>query len=109
MAAENSRSKPNVLITGTPGTGKSVTATEVAHKTGAHQVNIGDVAKVNNFYLEWDQQFQCHVLDEDKVSNTVVLNLGSTYRTVHNSRCYNQTKGRGGLGTRLVNTFLIIN
>ena len=69
MAAKSMRSKPNILITGTPGTGKSITSTEVAQKTGMNQVNVGDVAKTNNFYLEWDEQFQCHVLDEDKVCN----------------------------------------
>ena len=61
------RTKPNILITGTPGTGKSITATEVAQKTGLKYTDIGEVAKIGQLYDGWDEQFQCYILDEDKV------------------------------------------
>jgi broad-specificity NMP kinase len=66
--ASASRSRPNILITGTPGTGKSVTGTELAKRTGLSYVNIGELAKENDLYEGWDDELDCHVLHEDKVS-----------------------------------------
>ncbi|KAK3709905.1 hypothetical protein QZH41_020019 [Actinostola sp. cb2023] len=65
--ASASRSRPNILITGTPGTGKSVTATELAQRTGLNYINVGEFAKENDLYEGWDNDLECHVLDEDKV------------------------------------------
>ena len=62
-----SRQLPNILITGTPGTGKTTTANELAAQTGLRCVSIGEVAKENNFYDGWDEELECHVLDEEKV------------------------------------------
>ena len=63
----NPRSRPNVLITGTPGTGKTLTATEVVQRIGFEHRNVGDIAKIGQMYEGWDEKFQCHILDEDKV------------------------------------------
>ena len=49
------------------GTGKSVTSAEVASRTGLRHVDVGTVAKDNNFYEGWDEQYQCPIVDEDKV------------------------------------------
>lgn len=80
--ASASRSRPNILITGTPGTGKSVTGTELAKRTGMNYVNIGDLAKENDLYEGWDDELECHILDEDKVSvkkNNFILFLSSLW------------------------------
>lgn len=71
--ASGGRLKPNILITGTPGTGKTLTATEVAQRSGLRHINIGDIAKKGDLYDGWDDQYQCHILDEDKVSNKLML------------------------------------
>ena len=63
------RTKVNILITGTPGTGKSITASEVAERSGLRHIDIGQVAKAENYFDGWDDQFQCYILDEDKVNS----------------------------------------
>ena len=68
MAGRITRTRPNILVTGTPGTGKTITCSEVADKTGYKHVDIGQVAKVNRYYEGWDEQYQCPILDEDKVN-----------------------------------------
>ena len=65
--ASSGRSKPNVLITGTPGTGKTLTATEVIQRVEFEHRSVGEIAKIGQLYEGWDEKFQCHVLDEDKV------------------------------------------
>lgn len=67
MAGRITRTRPNILVTGTPGTGKTITCTEVADKTGYKHIDVGQVAKVNRYYEGWDEQYQCPILDEDKV------------------------------------------
>ena len=66
-SASRDRCRPNILITGTPGTGKTVLGKELAKRTGMNYINIGDLAKENNFYEGWDDEYQCHMLDEDRV------------------------------------------
>jgi len=39
------RTKPNILITGTPGTGKTTTSALLAEQTGLKHVNVGDLVK----------------------------------------------------------------
>ena len=63
------RQRPNILITGTPGTGKSITATEVATRTNLQHYDCGELARQNSLYEGWDEQYECHILDEDKVMN----------------------------------------
>ncbi len=65
--ASSGRTRPNILITGSPGTGKTLTATEVVQKTGFEHRSVGDIAKIGQLYEGWDDKFQCHILDEDKV------------------------------------------
>ncbi|XP_064621076.1 adenylate kinase isoenzyme 6-like [Lineus longissimus] len=58
---------PNILITGTPGTGKTTLAKELAQQSGLNLCNIGDLAKENNLFEGYDDELQCPILDEDRV------------------------------------------
>jgi len=58
---------PNILITGTPGTGKSTLGQEVASRLGLQYINVGDVVKENDLHEGWDEEYQCHIIDEDRV------------------------------------------
>jgi adenylate kinase len=61
------RLKPNILITGTPGTGKTTTCALLAETTGFKHVNIGDLVKKDSLHSGWDDDYECYVIDEDKV------------------------------------------
>ncbi|XP_010483677.1 PREDICTED: adenylate kinase isoenzyme 6 homolog [Camelina sativa] len=70
MAGANdgtSRLRPNLLITGTPGTGKSTTAAALAEATNLKYICIGDLVKEKNLHDGWDSQFKCHIINEDLV------------------------------------------
>lgn len=55
----------NILICGTPGTGKSTLAEKVVEETGWKLVNVGQYAKDNGHISDYDPSRDCGVLDED--------------------------------------------
>ncbi|XP_063681407.1 adenylate kinase isoenzyme 6-like [Bolinopsis microptera] len=65
------RKHPNILITGTPGTGKTKLATRLAELTNMKHINIGKVAEENECYDGYDENLACKVLDEDKILNCI--------------------------------------
>lgn len=60
---------PNVLITGTPGVGKSSLCEELVKRLGEgyRWHNVSKIAKDNKFVGEYDEELDCPELDEDKV------------------------------------------
>ena len=62
------RSKPNILIAGTPGVGKTTMCKKLVEKAkNFKSINIGEFAKENDCLDEWDMELECHELNEDKV------------------------------------------
>ncbi|VDK34837.1 unnamed protein product [Taenia asiatica] len=65
------RALPNILITGTPGCGKTTLATELARVSGLSYISVNDVAKADNLYDGYDEVNECHILDEDRVIDEI--------------------------------------
>ncbi|ETW10163.1 hypothetical protein H310_00533 [Aphanomyces invadans] len=61
------RRLPNILVTGTPGTGKTTLCQLLAERTSLRNVNVGDLVKERDLHAGRDEAFDCFVLDEDKV------------------------------------------
>lgn len=61
------RTSPNIIITGTPGTGKTTTCETLAQNTGLKHLEISSVAKDRDCNESWDEEFKSWVVDEDKV------------------------------------------
>ena len=62
------RCLPNILICGTPGTGKSTLSQALVESIGNDEFkycNVGQIASENSCFDEWDDQYECHVLNED--------------------------------------------
>ena len=58
------------------GTGKSLTCQEVSSQAGLVYVDVGVFARENGLLSGWDEQLQCHVLDDDMVQNCADYVLG---------------------------------
>lgn len=69
------RQRPNIVLCGTPGTGKSTIAGQVSEKTGMRHVDVSEWAKSNQCLDGWDDARNCAILDEDKVNNLLAPQL----------------------------------
>ena len=67
---------PNILITGTPGTGKTSTAQIAAEKSGFTWINVGDLVKKHECHEGMDGEFDSYILDEDKLCDVMEPILG---------------------------------
>ena len=64
------RLKPNIIITGTPGVGKSSHCELLASNTDLEHLSINTLAKEKGCHEGWDKEFQSWIIDEDKVRHS---------------------------------------
>jgi len=67
------RRLPNIIITGTPGVGKTSHCEALAERSGElglglRHVSVNQVVKDKQCHEGWDDEYQSWVVDEDKVS-----------------------------------------
>ncbi|PSR95169.1 Adenylate kinase isoenzyme 6 like [Actinidia chinensis var. chinensis] len=118
------RKKPNILVTGTPGTGKTTTSYLLAEATLLRHVNVGDLVRDKNLHDGWDDQLDCHVINEDLVCDELedMMEEGGNIVDYHgcdffperwfdlvavlqteNSVLYDRLSKRGYTGSKLTN------
>lgn len=59
--------QPNILVTGTPGAGKTHFAKAVAENFGLKFLEIAKIVQDKKFTDGFDEALECPILDEDKV------------------------------------------
>lgn len=71
MTTHHPRVHPVILLTGTPGTGKTTHAALLASTSSSPMVhiNVSDLVKEKGFHEGWDEEYQSWIVDEDKVSH----------------------------------------
>jgi adenylate kinase len=72
MSMEESRPRldPVIVITGTPGTGKTAHAQLLQSESPVplKHINVGDLVKEKGLHKGYDAEWQSYIVDEDKVS-----------------------------------------
>lgn len=68
LIMKQTRFLPNIIITGTPGCGKTSHAESlVSLLSGYSHYNVSEVAKERKCFESYDKEFDTHVVDEDKL------------------------------------------
>lgn len=68
MTTHHPRRYPVILVTGTPGTGKTLHSTVLSHELDdAVHLNVGDIVKAHNLHEGWDEEWQSYTVDEDRL------------------------------------------
>ncbi|KAF4895339.1 Adenylate kinase isoenzyme 6-like protein HBR1 [Colletotrichum fructicola] len=65
------RASPNIIITGTPGVGKTTHCEELARRSGLTHLSVNQVVKDRECREGWDDEFQSWIVDEDKLLDAI--------------------------------------
>jgi 2-phosphoglycerate kinase len=65
------RSQPNLIVTGTPGVGKTTHCEILAQNTGLKHLSINDIVKERGCHDGYDEEFKSWIVDEDKVCTLI--------------------------------------
>lgn len=78
LSQSNTRTLPNILLTGTPGTGKTRLASAIAVSTpGFKHLNIAEMVKLNSWYESFDEAYDSLILDEKKLIKGIKRELAT--------------------------------
>ncbi|KAJ4339528.1 factor activating pos9 [Didymella glomerata] len=61
------RKNPNIIVTGTPGVGKTTHAEQLARATGLKHVSVNQIVKDEGFHEGKDEETGSWIVDEDKL------------------------------------------
>jgi adenylate kinase len=75
------RNNPNIVVTGTPGVGKTTHAEQLASDLGFKHISVNQIVKDEGFHEGKDEETGSWVVDEDKVwcSSQVQLSCPSEW------------------------------
>ncbi|KAF7862813.1 uncharacterized protein EAF02_010362 [Botrytis sinoallii] len=65
------RTQPNIIITGTPGVGKTTHCEQLAESTGLKHLSVNDVVKEKGCHEGWDDELKTWIVDEDKLRDEI--------------------------------------
>ncbi|KXH59312.1 POS9-activating factor FAP7 [Colletotrichum nymphaeae SA-01] len=65
------RTSPNIIVTGTPGVGKTTHCEELARRTSLKHLSVNQVVKDRECHEGWDDEFQSWIVDEDKLLDAI--------------------------------------
>ncbi|KAL8944409.1 MAG: hypothetical protein Q9216_000460 [Gyalolechia sp. 2 TL-2023] len=70
-----SRSKPNVIVTGTPGVGKTSLCKALLDTTDLQHLPVNRIAKEGECHEGWDEDMKSWIVDEDKLLDAIEVEI----------------------------------
>ncbi|MCJ1329917.1 factor activating pos9 [Thelotrema lepadinum] len=65
------RKKPNIIVTGTPGVGKSSHCELLAQNTGLKHLAVNQIIKDKGCHEGWSEEFGSYIVDEDQLLDAI--------------------------------------
>ena len=62
-----SKGQPNIIVTGTPGVGKTSHCELLAQNSGLKHLSINHIIKERGCHDGWDDDHRCWIVNEDNV------------------------------------------
>ncbi|KAF7562572.1 hypothetical protein G7046_g1554 [Stylonectria norvegica] len=66
------RQSPNIVVTGTPGVGKTTHCEILAERTGLRHVSVNQVVKDKECHEGWSDEYHSWIVDDDKMEKTLM-------------------------------------
>ncbi|MCJ1310185.1 factor activating pos9 [Agyrium rufum] len=73
-----SRTRPSIIVTGTPGVGKTLHCERIAQESGLEYISINKFAKQHDCHDGYDEELQTWVVDDDKLLDALEPLLAKT-------------------------------
>lgn len=73
------RTSPNIIVTGTPGVGKTTHCEVLAERTGLRHLSVNQIVKDRECHEGWDEEYQSWIVDEDKVTFSSSSSISSFF------------------------------
>ena len=87
LKTEDDRSRPNILVTGTPGSGKTCTSALIAERCGFAHVNVTELVKAEELHDGMDEKWDSLILNDDKVCDHMEEMMGEGGNVVDFHTC----------------------
>eukprot|EP00486_Rosalina_sp_Unknown_P001848 CAMPEP_0201572924 /NCGR_PEP_ID=MMETSP0190_2-20130828/16494_1 /ASSEMBLY_ACC=CAM_ASM_000263 /TAXON_ID=37353 /ORGANISM="Rosalina sp." /LENGTH=106 /DNA_ID=CAMNT_0047999297 /DNA_START=1 /DNA_END=318 /DNA_ORIENTATION=+ len=72
MNGQNTNNRgPNILITGTPGVGKTSLISALCEETSLKNIDVNQIIKTQKFHEGMDKERDCLIVDEDKLMDYI--------------------------------------
>ncbi|KEZ40251.1 Adenylate kinase isoenzyme 6 [Scedosporium apiospermum] len=65
------RDSPNIIITGTPGVGKTTHCELLSQRTGLRHLSVNQIVKDKGCHEGWDEEYSCWIVDEDRLLDSL--------------------------------------
>lgn len=90
VTAATEMKQPNILVTGTPGVGKSHLCQRLAEQLGFKWQSVSAIVQEQGCVEEYDEEFECPVLDEDKLLDYLepIMQQGGNIVEYHSSEFF---------------------
>eukprot|EP00931_Biecheleriopsis_adriatica_P071589 TRINITY_DN4547_c0_g1_i1.p1 TRINITY_DN4547_c0_g1~~TRINITY_DN4547_c0_g1_i1.p1 ORF type:complete len:233 (+),score=80.88 TRINITY_DN4547_c0_g1_i1:76-774(+) len=88
-SSSNLEKRPNILVTGTPGVGKTKLSAALA-AAGMTHIEVSKLITEKKLYSEWDDEMNCSIFDEDMVCDALepLLEQGNCVVDFHSAGCF---------------------
>jgi adenylate kinase len=82
-----------ILITGTPGVGKTTLAREASERFGIKHIDVSEYIKRERMYTEYDERYKTYIFNEKKVQKALSGHLSGMSSFIVDTHCVDVVRG----------------